>query len=133
MALSGVSHVAITVSALDRSKEWYGRVLGWRPVFDGTGEGVEFCVGSLPGGLMLGLREYAAGTRDVFDPTRIGMDHLALSVDSADELPDWEQRFRDLGVTYDATQNTPLGAVLNFKDPDGVALELFAPPLSAAT
>jgi len=50
---------------------------------------------------------------------------LALAVPSRDELPEWEQRFAEQGVTYSTAQEGPFGWAPNFKDPDGVALELF--------
>jgi glyoxylase I family protein len=126
MPLQGVSHFAITVTDLARSKEWYSRVLGWRSMVDASEEGVDFSVGVLPGGTLIGLRQYANGSGDAFNPFRTGLDHLAFAVASPAELPEWEQRFADQGVTYSTAQEGPFGWALNFKDPDGVALEVFA-------
>jgi glyoxylase I family protein len=128
MPLSGTSHIALTVTDLDRSKEWYARVLGWTPAMEGEHDGARFSVGMIPDGVLVGLREYAAGERRAFDPQRIGLDHVAFSVASRAELNGWEQRFAELGVTYTPTQDEAYGAVLNFKDPDGIALEVFAAP-----
>lgn len=129
MTFSGVAHVvAITVGNLTRSKDWYGRVLDWQPVMEGEGDGVTFSLGALPGGTLIGLRQYDNGGAGAFDPTRLGLDHLALGVESPDQLATWERRFVDLGVTHDAPQKTPYGHVLNFKDPDGIALEIYAAP-----
>lgn len=125
MRLTGMAHVALTVTDLKRSRGWYERVLGWASVFDGEGEGVRFAVGSVSEGLLIGLREYGAGERAAFDPVRVGLDHLAFSV-PADDLPHWERHLTDLEVTHDQVQNTPFGLVLNFKDLDGIALELTA-------
>ncbi len=127
MQVTGVSHAALTVTDLQRSKQWYERVLDWSPVFEGDGPGVRFSVGALPGGLLIGLREYDQADRGPFEPTRVGLDHLALLV-PAQDLGTWEQRFADLGVVHDPVQDTPFGPVLNFKDPDGIALELTATP-----
>jgi glyoxylase I family protein len=130
MVLRDVAHVAITVTDLQRSKEWYGRVLDWSPVMEGETDSATFSFGALPDGPFLALREHREGSRDAFDPTRTGMDHLAFAAGSAAELADWETRFADLGVPYEPTQVTDYGHVLNFKDPDGVALEIFAAPES---
>ena len=127
MQVSGVSHVALTVTDLERSKDWYARVLDWSPVFEGDGTGVRFAVGGLPGGPLIGLRQYDEADRGPFEPTRVGLDHLALLV-PIEDLDAWERRFTDLGVLHDPVQDTPFGPVLNFKDPDGIALELTAPP-----
>jgi len=126
MQVTGVSHAALTVTDLQRSKQWYERVLGWSAVFEGDGPGVRFAVGALPGGLLIGLREYDGADRSAFDPTRVGLDHLALLV-PVEELDDWERSFTELDVQHDPVQDTPFGPVLNFKDPDGIALELTAP------
>jgi hypothetical protein len=56
------------------------------------------------------------------------LDHLAFETASVDDLTGWEQRFADLGVTFTPTQSTPYGHVLNFKDPDLIALEITVPP-----
>jgi len=127
MGLQGIAHIGITVTDLSRSKEWYSQVVGWKPEMDGGGEGVSFSLGALPSGQLLGLRQYEDGSGDAFDFRRTGLDHLAFAVQSS-ELPDWERRFSELGVTFTPTHHDPFGHFLNFKDPDGIALELYAPP-----
>jgi glyoxylase I family protein len=128
MTFSGVAHVSLTVTDLERSKRWYAELLGWEELMAGESGGVSFGVGVLPGGHVLALRQHPDGTRDKFDPRRTGLDHLSLDVGSADQLSHWERRFVDLGVSFTPTQDMPYGHVLNFKDPDGIALELFAAP-----
>ena len=70
-----------------------------------------------------------ARTNDRFDPFRCGLDHLSFSVATKAELEAAVQAFEELGVEHsDVTDLPPFGiAVLPFKDPDGVALELTAP------
>lgn len=131
MALIKVAHIALTVTDLARSKRWYAEVLGWTPMFEGDGEGVRFSVGALPdGGPLLGIREYAVSSSDPFDPAHTGLDHLAFEADSIDELSGWEKKFADLSVEFTPTQATPYGHILNFKDPDLIALEITVPPRS---
>ena len=128
MQLQGIAHVAVTVTDLERSKEWYGRVFGWEALMDGEGDGVRFSVGTIPGAPMLALREYSAADGSAFDPRRTGLDHLAFDGGTADALHAWEQRFDELGVAYTPVQDMPYGHVLNFQDPDGIALEIHAAP-----
>jgi glyoxylase I family protein len=128
MTFSGVAHVTLTVTDLERSKSWYAELLGWQEVMAAESGGSTVRVGVLPGGQVLGLRQHADGSGDKFDPRRTGLDHLSLDVGSAEELAHWERRFVDLGVMYTPTQDMPYGHVLNFKDPDGIALEMFAAP-----
>jgi glyoxylase I family protein len=131
MPLHGIAHVAVTVTDLERSKEWYGRVFGWEAAMEGEGDGVRFSVGAVPGAPLLGLRQYDVSGGADFDPTRIGLDHLAFDGGSADGVREWEQRLDELGVSYTPMQETPYGYVLNFKDPDGIALEIYAAPQEA--
>lgn len=128
MSLGTVAHIALTVTDLARSKEWYGQVLGWTPVMEGEDDSVTFSLEMLPDGPLVGLRQYAHGPRGAFDPVRTGLDHVAFAAGSSAELSEWEQRFVELGVPHDPTQATDYGHVLNFKDPDGIALEIYAAP-----
>jgi glyoxylase I family protein len=128
MTFSGVAHVSLTVTDLERSKRWYAESLGWEEMMAGESGGVIFAIGVLPGGQLFALRQHGDGSGDKFDPRRTGLDHVSLDVGSPDQLSHWERRFVDLGVSYTPTQDMPYGHVLNFKDPDGIALELFAAP-----
>jgi glyoxylase I family protein len=66
---------------------------------------------------------------DRFDPFRCGLDHLSFAVADRVELEAAVRAFEERGVEHSAiTDLPPFGiAVLPFKDPDGVALELTAP------
>ena len=127
---SGVSHVSLTVTDVERAKRWYSRVLGWQQLMEGEEAGTTFAVGLVSGNVLLGFRRHADAAGDGFDPRRTGLDHLALAVESRAQLSAWEQRLADLGVSFSETVDAPYGHVLSFKDPDGIALELFAMPTS---
>ena len=45
---------------------------------------------------------------------------------SREELEEWERRFDEHGVTYTPIRDMEMGHHLNFRDPDGIALELSA-------
>ena len=127
--LQGVSHVAFTVTDLERSKAWYTEVLGWQMLYDGEEEGIRFSLGMLPNvGIFVGLRQHSGGSGDGFDPARTGLDHVAFGVESREDLEVWQERFEKTGVTYTPIVDVPYGHVLNFKDPDNIALELFTMP-----
>jgi glyoxylase I family protein len=126
---TGFSHLGLTVSDLERSKQWYADVLGWHMLQEGKDEetGISFAFGFLPGGVGLGLRLHPAGTgEDVFSPARIGLDHASLSVGSRDDLEALAAHLEEQGATYSPIVDAPYGAVLSFKDPDQIALEAFA-------
>lgn len=130
---TGFSHLALTVTDLARSKQWYADVLGWQPLMEGTDEhDINFAFGVLGGGEVgVGLRQHPAADGASFSPARTGLDHISFAVASRSELEDWERQFGDKGVTFSPITDAPYGAVLSFKDPDNIALEAFAPPGSS--
>jgi catechol 2,3-dioxygenase-like lactoylglutathione lyase family enzyme len=72
----------------------------------------------------LGLVEHT-GAGEGFKPQNLGLDHLAFSVGSMEELGAWSHRLDERGVTHSEPIETPFGGMLNFEDPDGIALSLF--------
>ena len=65
------------------------------------------------------------GNAASFDPRHTGLDHVAFSVDSREAMADWEDRFTAAEIEHSGAIDIPRGAILNFKDPDGIALALF--------
>lgn len=126
---SGISHVALTVKELERSKQWYADVLGWQMLMEDTDENqIRVAFGLLPGGVGLGLRQHPRGSGDPFSPERTGLDHVSFAVSSRDELASFEGRLAEKGADHSPIVDAPYGSVLSFKDPDGIALEAFALP-----
>ena len=75
MAFPGLQHVAITVSDLDASTQWYTRLFGADPVLDEDEEGGEFhhVVYALDGGLLFGLHTHMGReAKDRADERRTG-------------------------------------------------------------
>ena len=75
---------------------------------------------------ILGLREFATGSGDEFTPERTGLDHLAFHCADRGELEKWQAVFQEKGITHSDIVDTEYGHVLSFKDPDNIALEMFA-------
>ena len=67
-------------------------------------------------------------TVEPFDERRPGLDHVALGVPDRDELVRWTFRLNALGVAHGGIVDAGYGSGLSFRDPDNIALELFAPP-----
>jgi hypothetical protein len=61
-----------------------------------------------------------------FSELNTGLDHLGFSASSRDELVEWERKLDGLGVTYTPIRDMEFASHLNFRDPDGIALELSA-------
>jgi catechol-2,3-dioxygenase len=124
-ALGGFHHVALTVSDLDASAVWYERVLGLVVLFREDGDRRRAVVFGFPGGGHAVGLVWHAGADDGFDPRRIGLDHVSFAVDRREDLDGWARRLADEGVPHSGVVDVPPGAILNFKDPDGIALAIF--------
>jgi glyoxylase I family protein len=124
-----MSHVAVTVTDLAVSVPWYERLLGAKPVIDEDTGGFHHTVYLLPGGTLLGLHQHPATDRDDrFDEHRPGLDHLSFGVVDRAELKAWQARLQELGIPHGEIVDAHYGSGLSFRDPDNIALELFAPP-----
>ena len=77
------------------------------------------------GGYSVGLVEHRPAPGDAFDPRHIGLDHLAFTVATEDELAAWADRLSEGGIEHSGVVPIPPGAILNLKDPDGIAIALF--------
>src|SRR6185295_17097836 len=75
MNTSGVHHVSLRVSDLDRAKKFYCDTLGFKHLMDAD----NICL-FLAGGTAFGLRgpTEEMPRNDKFNPHRIGVDHIAL-------------------------------------------------------
>lgn len=124
---TGLSHIALRVTDLARSKQFYSETLGF-PVAMEFGDVVLVNAN----GVLLGMRGGHPQTApdDQFDPFRVGIDHLALAVADPADLDGLAQHLdaagvRNNGVEDDATTGA---RYISFYDPDGIAWELYYLP-----
>jgi catechol 2,3-dioxygenase-like lactoylglutathione lyase family enzyme len=117
---SGMDHVALTVTDLDRSQRFYTEVLDFVVVMDvGTGR---VCMHPETG-FVLALLNHDGGHGAPFSELNVGADHLGFSAGSRDELEQWERRFEQHEVVFTPIRDERFGSHLNFRDPDNIALE----------
>ena len=129
-AFPSLTHVAVTVRDLAVSAPWYRELIGADPVVDeDTDGGFHHVVFALPNGTLFGLHQHTVGGADQpFSEFRAGLDHVAFGCASRSELEKWVERLDELGITHGGIVDAHYGSGLSFRDPDGIALEFFAPP-----
>jgi glyoxylase I family protein len=125
-----ITHVALTVRDLSVSVPWYEALLDAKPVLDeDTDPDFHHTVYLLGGGTLLGLHQHARPAPDEpFSEFRIGLDHVAFACADRAELEKWARRLDELGVAHGEIKDAGYGSGVSFRDPDGIALEFFAPP-----
>ncbi len=138
VSLGAVHHLRLTVTDIDRSRDFYTRLLGFQvaveappksdPQYEATYPVLWGGVVMMQGNMLLGLRPVAP-QGDSFSPDRVGLDHLSFNVASRAELESAIKLFDENGVKHG--EITRLGGfgidILPFFDPDGIQLELTAP------
>ncbi|MET0899757.1 MAG: VOC family protein [Mycobacterium sp.] len=131
---SSIAHIRLTVTDIERSRQFYESVFGW-PILIEMPEGLDedtrakydFLFGGViydMGHGLLGLRPVA---RDEFDENRVGLDHLAFMLDNREELDAAAAHLDELGIAHETVKDIGPAYILEFRDPDNIALELSAP------
>jgi glyoxylase I family protein len=125
-----IAHIAVTVTDLENSTRWYTRLFGTEPVLDEDEPdgGFHHTVYLLGGGQLFGLHLHPQASGDRFDEHRTGLDHVAFACASRDELVGWVDRLDELGMVHGEVVDAHYGSGVSVRDPDGIALEFFAPP-----
>lgn len=123
--LSGIHHVKLPVTDVQRSRDWYTTVLGLRVDIEFTEDGVVrgLALSDPAGTLSLALRH---------DPVRAaamaGFDALALRVPSREDVPAWVARLDELGQKHGGAVTGHRGGsvLVGLHDPDGIEIRLYA-------
>ncbi|KAA0083581.1 VOC family protein [Mycolicibacterium sp. P9-64] len=129
-SVPALNHVAVTVRDLNVSGPWYQALIGAEPLLDEhTAAGFRHLVWALPNGTLFGIHQHdrAAGDEG-FSEFRVGLDHVGFGCENRAELEAWQGRLDELGVANPGIVDESYGSGLSFRDPDGIALEFFAPP-----
>jgi catechol 2,3-dioxygenase-like lactoylglutathione lyase family enzyme len=125
-----LTHIALTVADLSVSVPWYQGLLDAEPVLDeDTEPNFHHTVFLLGNGTLLGLHQHSQPSPvEHFDEYSVGLDHVSFGCADRGELEKWAQHLDELGVEHGGIKDASYGSGVSFRDPDGIALEFFAPP-----
>ncbi|QBD76941.1 VOC family protein [Ktedonosporobacter rubrisoli] len=122
---NGLSHLGLRVTNLARTKQFYVQTLGCQLLRETDG-GILVNVA----GILVTFYEIDADSAiyDRFNPFRVGLDHLALAVETPGLLADLKRDFDKAGVRNNGIEEDPEthDQYISFYDPDGIAWELYA-------
>jgi len=125
-----VTHVAVTVRDLSVSVPWYEALFDAKPVLDeDTDPDFHHTVYMLGNNTLFGLHQHKtpAGSEG-FSEYRVGLDHVSFGCATRGELEQWARRLDELAIQHGGIKDATYGSGVSFRDPDGIALEFFAPP-----
>lgn len=122
---NGLSHLGLRVTDLARAKHFYVDLLGGETVREIEGAVLVDLYGLLIGLYGPDARTFSA---DRFDPFRVGLDHLALTVEDPDMLEALRVELDSMKVPNHGVEEDPEthDHYISFFDPDGIAWELYA-------
>lgn len=133
-----IHHLRLTVTDVERSKEFYTSLLGFEVAVDSPPAGDPAAKDAYPvlwggcvmvrGNLLMGLRPVAK-QGDRFDEDRVGLDHLSFNVATRAELDEAMRLFDERRIPHGEIR-TLAGfgiCVLPFRDPDNIQVELTSP------
>ncbi|MGH7921858.1 MAG: VOC family protein [Candidatus Dormibacteraceae bacterium] len=134
MTQSSFAHIRLTVTDINRSRTFYEALFGWPVAVElpadadaATQERLQFLFGGViyrVGDSLFGLRPVA---RDRFDEDRVGLDHVSFVLESRAQLDEAAALLDERGVRHEAVKDIGASYILEFRDPDNIALELTAP------
>jgi catechol 2,3-dioxygenase-like lactoylglutathione lyase family enzyme len=136
---TGVHHVDLVVSSLERSLPFYRDLLaplGYDGITDVEGERGETIYYLSGRGTAIGLREAQTPTDAPYDRYRVGLHHLALEAASRAAVDERAAWLRDAGAALESEPQEygylPGYYAVFFYDPDGIKLEIVHVPQRAA-
>jgi glyoxylase I family protein len=131
-------HLALTVTDVDTSVQWYQDIFGVRFQMDVPHQGgVGKLLADEASQLMIVLHRHETNDGRLFGESTTGLDHAGFIVSSRSDLEAWQSHLESNGVVMADTADKPLtqspiadeayGSVLVFRDPDNIQLEIFSP------
>jgi len=133
ISIKAFAHVRLTVTDIDRSRAFYDSLFGLPVAIEMPPDADETTrnrFAFLYGGVIYQLGDSAFGLRpvasDTFHEDRVGLDHVSFAVDGRAALDAAVDVLDEQGVAHGDVKDIGDAWILEFRDPDNIALELFA-------
>lgn len=125
-SFSKISHTSFSARDAAASAAWWSEVFDLTEIDRVEGDGWKGILLIHPASAtVLEFQQHDANRGETFDPARTGFDHMGFKVDDPGQLEVWKEHFERLAVTHSPIAHRDYGAVLTFKDPDGIQFEMF--------
>ena len=120
----GIHHIGLRCLDMERTKNFYQNVIGLPLVID-TPELMIFAAGSVF--IAFKKADPRQKERAVFSPFEIGLDHLAMTCETEEELHRFAKALADAGVENTGVKRDEAlnKLYVAFKDPDRIAWEFY--------
>jgi catechol-2,3-dioxygenase len=123
--VTGFSHVQLLVSDIAQSERWYSLVLGLeRLAF--ADDGTYVALRNPTGRIVVVLSVARDPESGIVGTQRL--DHIAFAAPDGASLEAWASQLRELGIDHSGVVDELGKPSLVLTDPDGIQIELVAPP-----
>jgi len=123
-SVPSVHHIGLRSTNFDVTKKFYTDIIGWPVVVD-TPDLIIFATGSVF--IAFKKAEPREKQYSVFSPFEVGLDHIALTCESEEELNRFANGLADAGVENTGVKTDPAlnKLYVAFKDPDRIQWEFY--------
>ena len=125
--VTGFSHVQLLVSDVAASERWYSLVLGLEQL-SRADDGTYVALRHRASKVIVVLS--GAGDDTLLAAGAAGLDHIAFAVPDSASLESWALQLLGLGISHSGVVDELGKPSLVLTDPDGIQIELVAPPRS---
>src|SRR5579859_2581894 len=124
-----IHHINLSVTDLERSAEWYERLLGLQKGWemeDAEGRGRKTILLHPTSPFRLVLTKHQSNPESPASEFSTGLDHLAFGVPDREALELWQQHLDAHGVEHTPIKEGATGWLIVFRDPDNIQLEIYS-------